>query len=76
MAGRHTLAIFLFHVSIQKALLGLIGVPASPFARALVGLTTAAIAVLVSVAVSAAWDFVRSQWRARRMTLPAREVVT
>ena len=32
--GRHTLAIFLLHVSIQKALLGFIAVPSSTFPRA------------------------------------------
>src|SRR6187399_968004 len=33
--GRHTLAIFLLHVSIQKALLGFIAVPSSTFTRVL-----------------------------------------
>jgi polysaccharide biosynthesis protein PslL len=74
--GRHTLAIFLLHVSLQKALLGLIGVPASTSARLLAGLATAAVAIAVSLAVSAAWEFALSQRRARRMTLPSREAVT
>jgi len=74
--GRHTLTIFLLHVSIQKALLGLIAVPTSTFMRALTGLATAAVAVLASLAVSAAWKWVLSRWRPRRMTAHAREVAT
>jgi fucose 4-O-acetylase-like acetyltransferase len=74
--GRHTLAIFLLHVSIQKALLGFIGVPPATFTRVLVGLATAAVAILVSLAVSAAWEWLLSQRRARRINLPAREIAT
>jgi polysaccharide biosynthesis protein PslL len=74
--GRHTLAIFLLHVSIQKALLGLIGVPASTSDRMVAGLTTAAVAVLVGLSLSAAWEYLLSRRRARRVTLPAREVAT
>jgi fucose 4-O-acetylase-like acetyltransferase len=74
--GRHTLAIFLLHVSIQKALLGFIAVSSSTFARALAGLATAAVAVLVSLAVSAAAERLLSHRRARRMTALAREVAT
>jgi fucose 4-O-acetylase-like acetyltransferase len=74
--GRHTLAIFLLHVSIQKALLGFFAVPSSTFPRALVGLATAAVAVLGSLAVSAAWEWLLSHRRARRVTLPAQEVAS
>jgi fucose 4-O-acetylase-like acetyltransferase len=74
--GRHTLAIFLLHVSIQKALLGFIAAPSSTLVRALAGLATAAVAVLVGVAVSAAWDWLMSRRRTRRMALPAREIAT
>ena len=74
--GRHTLAIFLLHVSIQKALLAFIVVPSSTLPRVLVGLATAAVAVLGSLAVSAAWEWLLSHRRARRMTLPAPEVAS
>jgi fucose 4-O-acetylase-like acetyltransferase len=74
--GRHTLAIFLLHVSIQKALLGFIAVPSSTFTRVLAGLATAAAAVLGSLALSAAWEWLLSYRRARRMTLPAQEVAS
>lgn len=74
--GRHTLAIFLLHVSIQKALLGLIGVPASASDRIVAGLTTAVVAVLVSLALSVAWEFLLSRRRGRRVTPPGREVAT
>jgi fucose 4-O-acetylase-like acetyltransferase len=74
--GRHTLVIFLLHVSIQKALLGLLSVQTSTIARVFSGLATAAVAILVGLAVSAAWERLLSQRRARRMSLPAREVVT
>ena len=74
--GRHTLAIFLLHVSIQKALLGFVAVPSSPFMRVLAGLATAAVAVLVSLAVSVAWEWLLSHRRPRRVIAPAREVAT
>ena len=74
--GRHTLVIFLLHVSLQKALLGFMAAPSSTFGRALVGLATAAVAVLVSVAVSAGWDRLLTFRRARRTALPAREIAT
>jgi fucose 4-O-acetylase-like acetyltransferase len=74
--GRHTLAIFLLHVSIQKALLGFIAVPSSTYARVLVGLATAAMAVLVSLAASAAGGWLLSQRRARRLSLPAQEITS
>jgi fucose 4-O-acetylase-like acetyltransferase len=74
--GRHTLAIFLLHVSIQKALLAFIVVPSSTLPRVLVGLATAAVAVLGSFVVSAAWEWLLSHRRARRVTLPAQEVAS
>jgi len=74
--GRHTLMIFLLHVSIQKALLGLIAVPASTFTRVLTGLATAAVAVLAGLAVSATWRWLWSRRRLRGMALPAREIAT
>jgi polysaccharide biosynthesis protein PslL len=74
--GRHTLTIFLLHVSIQKALLGFIAVPSTTFTRVLAGLSTAAVAVLGSLAVSAAWEWLLSHQRARRMTLPAQEIAS
>jgi fucose 4-O-acetylase-like acetyltransferase len=74
--GRHTLTIFLLHVSIQKALLGLIAVPAPTLIRVLAGLATAAVAVLAGLTVSSAWKRLLSQWRPRGVTLSAREVAT
>jgi peptidoglycan/LPS O-acetylase OafA/YrhL len=75
--GRHTLAIFLLHVSIQKALLGFIVVPSGTFMRVILGLATAAVAVVVSLLASAAWEWLLSRRRARRMTpAPAQEVGT
>jgi len=74
--GRHTLAIFLLHVSIQKALLGFIAVPSSTLPRVLVGLATAAGAVLGGLVVSSAWEWLLSHRRARRVTLPAQEVAS
>ena len=74
--GRHTLAIFLLHVSIQKALLGFIAVPSSTFIRVLVGLATVAAAVLLGLAASAAWEWLLSRRHARRMSAPAREAAT
>jgi len=74
--GRHTLTIFLLHVSIQKALLGLMAVPTSTSMRALAGLATAAVAILASLAVSAGWKWLLSRRHPRRMALPAREIAT
>jgi fucose 4-O-acetylase-like acetyltransferase len=79
--GRHTLAIFLLHVSIQKALLGLlgpglIGDSASMSTRMLAGLATAALAIFSSLVLSVAWDMLLSRRRATRVTLPGREVAT
>jgi len=74
--GRHTLAIFLLHVSIQKALLGFIAVPSSTFLRIFAGLATAAVAILLGLAVSATWERLLSRRRARRMTAPAGEAAT
>ena len=71
--GRHTLAIFLLHVSIQKALLGWL--PTSW----LTGILSAIIAIACSMALSAAGQLVVARWqdsRARDAALRTREVAT
>jgi len=71
--GRHTLAIFLLHVSIQKALLGWL--PASWPS----GIFAAAVAIALSMALSAASRRVIARWRearARDASLRTREVTT
>jgi fucose 4-O-acetylase-like acetyltransferase len=71
--GRHTLLIFLLHVSIQKELLGwFTDEHGSRVALLLAGLVTAAAAIAVCLAISMLWDGVR----ARMQALPAREVAT
>jgi fucose 4-O-acetylase-like acetyltransferase len=69
--GRHTLAIFLLHVSIQKVLLG---GSTSWVAGALAAVAAIGISMAVSFFAQAAW--VRWQDRRARLTPPAREVAT
>jgi fucose 4-O-acetylase-like acetyltransferase len=71
--GRHTLAIFLLHVSIQKVLLGWLT------ASWLSGLLSAAVAIAVSMALSAGSRHLMARWRetrSRDSSLRAREVAT
>jgi fucose 4-O-acetylase-like acetyltransferase len=60
LVGRHTLAIFLLHVSLQKVLLGLLPLDALPaIARAAVGIATAVSAIMLSLLVSLIFDQLR-----------------
>jgi polysaccharide biosynthesis protein PslL len=64
LVGRHTMAIFLLHVSIQKALLVRSGVETeSRAAFLLLGVATAAAAIAIGLAVSLLWDRVLARRR-------------
>jgi len=73
--GRHTLTIFLLHVSLQKALLGWLGAAGlAPLPQFLLGLATAAVSIAACVLLSAAWRRVR--FSGTRSQLPARGAAT
>ena len=60
LVGRHTLAIFILHVSLQKALLALFPIDAlSTVALGAVGIATAVAAIVLSLLVSLAIDHLR-----------------
>jgi fucose 4-O-acetylase-like acetyltransferase len=69
--GRHTLAIFLLHVSIQKAVLG-------DSRSWIAGLIAAILAIGISLALSVAARILLGRWRDRRVRVAAaaREVAT
>jgi fucose 4-O-acetylase-like acetyltransferase len=62
LAGRHSLVIFILHVSLQKALLGLFPLAAmSPAALGAVGIATATAAIVSSLLVSWCIDYLRTR---------------
>lgn len=64
LVGRHTMAIFLLHVSIQKALLAWTGIETDSRAGfLLLGLAAAGAATLLSLGISLAWQRVARRWR-------------
>jgi fucose 4-O-acetylase-like acetyltransferase len=62
LAGRHSLVIFILHVSLQKALLGLFPLAALPsVALVAVGIATATAAIVSSLLVSWCIDYLRTR---------------
>jgi fucose 4-O-acetylase-like acetyltransferase len=62
LAGRHSLVIFILHVSLQKALLGLFPLAAMPSAALVaVGVATATAAIVSSLLVSWCIDYLRTR---------------
>jgi fucose 4-O-acetylase-like acetyltransferase len=62
LVGRHSLVIFILHVSLQKALLGLVPLESmSPVALVAVGIATATAAIVSSLAVSSCLDHLRTR---------------
>lgn len=56
LVGRHTLVIFLLHVSLQKLLTGFVPSTLPAPGRILLGLAAAAVTILVTLALSLLWE--------------------